>query len=193
MEAGTLFPVAILAALSGIAALRLSWARPRRSVALNTLGWGLLLGSILCGCLAYGAWGASVAALCAMGLAMLLLAAAAIMSPPSRQARSAERRVGMLPESGEPLGLGRRAVTFALTVIAAFAASVCAGLGLRQIWFTLGHNEANANVIALFAVPIVWTALAYLLLMARSRRSQLVMLLVAALPILPGAMLGGTP
>ena len=62
--------------LAGIALLRLAWSLPHRSPVWNGAGWLALAAAVLCGWGSAGAWGASVAALCAMGAAFVALAVA---------------------------------------------------------------------------------------------------------------------
>ena len=73
-----------IAAIAGIAVLRLSWGRDHRSATLNTAGWASLGGGTVAGWLAAGAWGATVVSLWAMGAALVCLAAAAWVLPPAR-------------------------------------------------------------------------------------------------------------
>lgn len=188
-------PILWLAAalgVAGIGVLRHAWARPRRSRAANGIGWGLLALSSLGAGMTDGAWGISVAALCAMFAAFAVLAVAGIRSPEKR-GRASSRRVGMLPEQGEPRRIGRRTVTFLLTIVVGFAVSVGLGLAVRGLGGLLGWSEANANVLALFAVPVVWSVLVFVLLMQDTRRSQVLTLLACCVPVLPVLLSGVFP
>ena len=131
----------------------------------------------------------AVAALCATLAAFAMLAVAGLRSP-AREAKGSSRRVGLLPEKGEPRRIGRRTVTFLLTVVAGFAVSVGLGLALRGLGGLLGWSEANANVIALFSVPMVWSVLVFALLMQRTRRAQVATLLACCVPVLPVLLSG---
>jgi hypothetical protein len=179
-------PILWLAAalgVAGVGVLRHAWTLPRRSRAANGIGWGLLALSSLGAGMTDGAWGVSVAALCAMLAAFAVLAVAGIRSPEKR-ARASSRRVGMLPEQNEPKRIGRRTVTFLLTIVVGFAVSVGLGLSVRGLGGLLGWSEANANVLALFAVPVVWSVLVFFLLMQETRRNQILTLLACCVPVL---------
>ncbi len=175
--------------VAGVGALRYAWSLPRRSPMMNGIGWGLLVLSSVGAGLAEGAWGVSVAALCATLAAFAMLTVAGIRSP-ARQAKGSSRRAGMLPERGEPRRIGRRAGTFLLTIVAGFAVSIGLALAIRGLGGVLGWSEANANVLALFSVPVTWSILVYVLLMQQSRHSQIATLLACCVPILPVLLSG---
>lgn len=189
MSGDAILWLGVAAAVAGVAVLRLAWSQPRRSIALNAAGWGLLLLALLSGSAAAGAWGASIASLFAMGAAAVLLFVAAVRSPAGRGTVS-NRRVKMLPEAGEPRRIGRRAATFAIVLLGGLLVSIVFAIGLRASGAALGWSEANSNATALFAVPVIWGVLACVLLMQESRRSQLLTLALCALPILPAALSG---
>ena len=130
-------------------------------------------------------------ALWAMGAAFAFLAVAAWQSPPARR-RASSRRAGMLPEAGEPLRLGHRFATFLLVVLAGMLAAIALAIAARWISLLAGASEANANVLALFVVPLAWTILAFLMLMTDSRKRQgaiLALSVAAALPALAAGQL----
>jgi hypothetical protein len=181
--------VAALAAVSGVTVLRAAWALDKRSLGANAAGWAMLAAAAGFGGAAAGAWGVAVAALVAMTAAAALLGWAALMSPPGRE-RASNRRVKMLPEAGEPLRLGRRLATFALVGVAGFAASIALAIGLRWLVLAIGWSEANANSLALFAVPLAWGVLATILLMQHTRRSQIATLAIASAPLIPALLAG---
>lgn len=181
--------IAAALGVAGVAALRFAWSLPKRSPVANGIGWGLLAISSIGAGLAEGAWGVAVAALCATLAAFAVLAVAGVRAPAGR-AKASNRRVGMLPEAGEPRRIGRRVVTFLLTIVAGFAVSIGLGLALRGLGGALGWSEANANVVALFSVPLVWSALVFALLMQRSRRAQALTLLACCVPVVPVLLSG---
>lgn len=181
--------LAALAATAGVATLRVAWAQPQRSRAINGLGWILLALAALSGGHEAGAWGVSIAALVGMGAAFVLLAVAGFASP-RKEAPASNRRVGMLPEAGEPLALARRGLTFAITIGLATASALGIAIALRAIADLAGASEADANVVALFAMPLAWALLVYAVLMTARRRTQLLLLGLAALPALPLALIG---
>ncbi|WP_156141030.1 hypothetical protein [Sphingomonas sp. 37zxx] len=173
--------------VGGVAALRYGWSQPKRSAAINALGWAALIASVGSGWLDSGAWGVAVAALVTMTAAFTALAIAAARSPQGRAA-SPSRRAGMLPPPGEPRRIGRRVATFVMVVPGGFFASVALALSVRGFGMWLGWGEANANVAALYTVPITWAMLATALLMQTRRRSQITTLLacmLAAIPFVP--------
>lgn len=184
-----LFFAATAGAIAAVAVLRLSWARPRRSVALNATGWLILLLSLAAGWACAGAWGVSILSLWAMGAAFVVLAAAAWTSPPARR-KPSSRRAGMLPDAGEPLRLGGRIATFLIVVLAGMVAAVALGLATRWLALLIGASAANANVLALFVVPLGWTILAFLILMTESRRHQIAILAAAVATAIPSLASG---
>lgn len=177
------------AALAGIAALRLSWSRPRRSARLNALAWLMLGGAGVLGWTAAGAWGLAVIMLVATGAACLLLAHAAFERPRMVRRASAAMRTaaGTAPRGGWGRW-GRGLLTFALTGPLALAVSVAVALALRLVALRWPVAEADGNVMVLGLVPLVWPLLTFAMLMAERRRTQLAMLAVplaaAMLPLL---------
>jgi hypothetical protein len=176
--------VAAALGVAGVAVLRFAWSLPERSAAWNGTGWALLGVAALLAAAAEGAWGLSVAALAAMGAAFVALAEAGLRSPQGR-ATASNRRVGMLPEKGEPRRIGGRVATFLLTIVAGFAVSVGLGLAVRGLGGLLEWSETNANVTALYSVPVAWSVLVFVLMMQRQRRSQVLTLLACTVPVLP--------
>lgn len=189
MAQDSLFLTAMVTAIAAIVVLRLSWARPRRSIAGNGAGWLLLAVAVGAGWMVAGAWGVTVIALWAMGAAFVLLALAAYRSPPARR-KASSRRAGMLPEGGEPLHLGGRCATFFLIVLAGMAASIALAIAVRWLSLLAGAGEANANVLALFVAPLAWTGLAFLILMIESRKGQLAILAACGATALPALATG---
>ncbi|ASK87936.1 hypothetical protein [Sphingorhabdus sp. SMR4y] len=185
------FVAGSVAAVAAILVLRFSWARPRRSPALNGLGWLLLVFSLFAGAATAGAWGISVMALWAMGAAFAILAIAAWQSPPARR-KPSSRRAGMLPEGDEPLRIGGRIVTFLLIVVAAMISSIALAITTRWLALLMGASEGNANVLALFAAPLAWTILAFLVLMTESRRRQLAIIALPLISAIPAFVMGSS-
>lgn len=189
MASATVLPFANLLAIAAIAVLRLSWGQSKRSPMLNVLGWLAMALALVAGWSAAGAWGVSIVSLWAMGAAFIVLAHSGWRSPQARRAAS-NRRAGMLAEAGEPKRLGGRFLTFAIVVVAGMFASIALAVTARWVALLAGANEANANVIALFAAPLGWTVLVFLLLMTRSRKRQMT-LLAAPLASAIAAFLSG--
>ena len=181
---------ASLAAIGAVILLRLAWSRPRRSIALNTAGWGLIVLATVAGWRAEGAWGATVAALFAMDSALLFLAFAAVTAR-ANGSKPSNRRAGMLPEAGEPRAIGRRMLTFLLVALAGAASSIALALGARSLAGAAGAAEADANAIALFLMPLAWAVLSVLLLMETRRRRQIALLLLCLLAGAPAFAGGG--
>lgn len=173
-----------LAAILAVVLLRVAWSKPKRSHALNGAGWSLLLTGVAAGGAAAGAWGIAIISLAAMVAAFVALAVAGLGSPPGR-ATASSRRVGLLPEPGEPRRIGRRITTFLLTIVAGFIVSIGLGLAVRSLGDLLDWSASDANVAALFTVPLAWSVLVFVLLIQERRRSQIVMLLVCCVPALP--------
>lgn len=167
------------AALAGIAVLRLSWGRPRRSTRLNALAWLALGGAAVLGWIAAGAWGLAVVMLVATGAACLLLAHAAFEQPRMlRRAKAAPRGQAGTAPRGAWRRWGRGWLTFALTGPLALLVSVAIALALRLLALRWPVAEADGNVMVLGLVPLVWPLLTCAMLMAERRRTQLAMLAV---------------
>lgn len=181
-----------LAAIAGVAVLRFSWARRKRSHGLNLGGWTLLLFAAVSGWAAAGAWGVSVEALAALAAAFVFLGWAGWTSPPGA-AKASNRRAGMLPEGGAPLALGRRLVTFLVVGVLALFASMGLALGVRLLALLGGVGEADANVLALLLTPLAWSVLAFILLMTGDRRRQFAMLALGSLAAVPAFLQGVHP
>jgi hypothetical protein len=75
-------------------------------------------------------------------------------------------------------------------MIAGFAVSVGLAAAMRGLGGLLGWDEANANALALFTVPLAWAVLCTVLLMQTRRRDQIVTLALCALPTLPVLLSG---
>ncbi|WP_184075032.1 hypothetical protein [Sphingomonas prati] len=180
--------VACALGAGAVGVLRGARSLERRASGWNSLGWGLIVASVLSGWAAAGAWGVSVAALVTMGAAFVALTVAAIRCPRGR-AVAAGRRVAV--QAREPRAIGRRVTTFVMVMPGGFAAAILLALGLRWLGLAVGWGEANANVAALYAVPVGWAVLITILLMQVRRRSQVATLLVSGatgLPMLMGAV-----
>jgi hypothetical protein len=190
--ASPLLWIAAAMGAAGVAVLRHAWSLPERSAGWNTAGWSLLLASTVVAASAEGAWGVAVAAMIAMGAALFALTAAGLGSPRGR-ATASNRRVGLLPEGGEPRRIGRRLGTFGLVIGGGLAASIGLAAALRGLGGLLGWHEANSNALALFAVPLLWAVLSTALLMQTRRRDQLATLLVCTVPALPVLLSGALP
>jgi hypothetical protein len=175
--------------IGAVAVLRFAWSLPRRSVTWNAAGWGLLAAACVGGAIAEGAWGAAIAALLIMAAAAIALAVAAAKSPRGRVAAST-RRVGMLPERGEPRRIGRRFGTFGLVMIGGLVISVGLAMAVRGLGALLEWNEANSNALALFTVPLAWAVLSTILLMQERRRDQVLTLVASGLPLIPVLVAG---
>jgi hypothetical protein len=178
------------AIVAAVLQLRRAWGLPRRSAAQNAIAWALMLAGAVFALAGEGAWGLAVASLGGMTAAVLLIAHAGWMSPRSK-ARASERRVHMLPESGEQRQIGRRLLTFILTVPLGFLASLLAVLGARVLVGMAGWSDADGNAMALLLLPVVWALLAFWLLMRPGRREQLIWLAAPAAAGLGLIWIGG--
>lgn len=167
-------------AVAAILLLRYAWSRPRRSVPLNGAAWVLLLAAVVLSAAAAGAWGVAITSLVATFAAALCLAQAALMAPAGK-ANASNRRANMLPQMGEPMHIGRRFVTFLITVPGAFLTVLIVSVASRGLTGPLGWHEADANVLSLFLVPVLWCILATLLLIWPGRRTQLLLLVIPAI------------
>ncbi|MEQ8310918.1 MAG: hypothetical protein RIA72_09495 [Sphingopyxis sp.] len=165
--------------VAAVLQLRRAWGLPRRSTAANTIGWTLLLTGAILALAGNGAWGLAVASLAGMATAALLLAHAGWTAPKGK-GRASDRKAHMLPKRGEPRALGRRLLTFLLTVPLAFAASLLAALGARALAGMAGWSDADGNAMTLLLLPLLWGILAFWLLMLPRRRAQWTCLAVPA-------------
>lgn len=177
-------------AVTAVAVLRLSWGRPARNAALNAVGCAFAVIALGAGAVYAGAWGIAVVSLFAMGAAALLLAWSAWQTSPNARRSASNRRVGMLPEAGEPARLGGRIATFLIVTVGGLIASVALAVASRSLAVTAQANEANANVAALFTAPLGWTILTFVLLIAPSRKRQLAVILGTIATAIPAILTG---
>lgn len=178
-------------AVAGVAVLRVSWGRAKRSTPLNIAGWAALAGALVVADRAAGEWGVTVAVLIATGAAFIALAFAAVK--PVRKVRARTVRtshqgvdeVHFRPCSG--------LLTFAITGPLALVTSILVALAVRALIVGAGGAEADGNVAVLAAVPIVWPILTFALLMMSGRKSQLGWALGLAVLSAPFVFLQGGP
>lgn len=178
------------AIVAAVLQLRRAWGLPRRSAAANGIGWALMFVGAVLALADHGAWGLAVASLCGMASATLLLAHAGWTAPKGK-GRASDRKAHMLPEQGEPRHIGRRLLTFLLTVPLAFAAALLAALGVRALAGMAGWSDADGNATALLLLPLLWGILAFWLLMLPRRRSQWTCLAIPAVAGLGLIFIGG--
>jgi hypothetical protein len=174
---------------ASVALLRFAWSLPKRNARWNAAGWGLLVASVAAAWSSEGAWGTAIAGLVTIGAAFIALTFAALKAPPGR-AQPSNRRVGMLPQGSEPRRIGRRLGTFLLVTLGGLTASLALALTLRGVGGSLGWNEADTLVLALFSVPLSWAILASVLLMQEDRQRQVVTLLACGVPAVPVLLFG---
>lgn len=178
------------AAILGVLLLRRAWGLPRRSVALNGAAWALIVLGAALGIAGNGAWGAAIVSLFGMGMAALLLAQAAAASRPGKT-RASDRKAHILPAEGEPRRIGRRLLTFLITVPLAMLVSLLVALAARALAGLGGWAEADSNGLALLMMPLLWGVLAFALLMMPRRRTQFMWLLFPAAASLGLIWIGG--
>jgi len=178
------------AIVAAVLQLRRAWGLPRRSAVQNATAWALMLAGAVLALAGEGAWGLAVASLGGMTAAALLIAHAGWTSPRGK-ARASERRVHMLPGSGEPRHIGRRLTTFLFIVPLGFAASLLAVLGARALAGMAGWSDADGNAMTFLLLPLLWALLAFWLLMRPSRREQLAWLAAPAAAGLGMIWIGG--
>lgn len=164
--------------VAAIAMLRYAWGQPKRSAKLNAAAWALLAAALTLAAEASGAWGVAIAALAGTGTAFVMLAWAALTAPRGR-AKPLERSVHLL-DSGAPLDIGRRLLTFLITVPLALIVSFELGLAARTLAEEAGWGDADGNVLMLLAMPLAWAVLMVALLMTARRRTQAALLLAPA-------------
>lgn len=184
-----LLTAACIGSIGGVATLRYAWALPRRSMAVNSAGWLLLLTATGLAWNAAGAWGASIASLAAMTAAFVALTFAAATSPPAKQ-KASNRRVRMLPEKGEPLRIGGRIATFLLVAVVAALLSVALAIAIGHAARLGGWSEANSTVVALASMPVIWAVIAFFMTMQTRRSAQIKVMALAGLPLVPILALG---
>jgi hypothetical protein len=187
--ADTLLIAASASAACGNAVLRYAWSLPRRSTALNGMGWGVFLAGIIAGWWSAGAWGTTIASLFGMAPALLFLGHAAATAP-AANAKASNRRVNMLPEQGEPLHLARRFMTFFIVAIVALIVSVGLGVATHSLMAWAGAAPANSIVAGFFMMPLAWGLLAYALLMEERRARQWALLGILAVPGILAVFIG---
>tara|TARA_Y100000815_G_scaffold129580_1_gene116982 strand:+ start:995 stop:1573 length:579 start_codon:yes stop_codon:yes gene_type:complete len=178
-------------AVAGVAVLRVSWGKPKRSTPLNIAGWAALVVALVVADSAAGEWGITVAILIATGAAFVALAIAG--AKPVRKARA--RTVRTSHQGTDEMKSRPRSglLTFAITGPLALAVSLLVALAVRALIVGAGGAEADGNVAVLATVPIVWPVLAFALLMMSARKAQLGWALGLAVLSAPFVFLQGGP
>lgn len=149
--------VALVLCLAGPVALRLGWQRAPLPVGL---GWGALgLAAVLLA-RGEGAWGLALGATCAMACATLILAQAGLVTPGPRRVVAERPGLRVPSPSFDPVDLARRIGVFLIVAVLDLAASLLAAWGVQRALFRSGMDEADAIAIGLFALPLLWAALA---------------------------------
>jgi hypothetical protein len=97
----------------------------------------------------------------------------------------------MLPAQGEPRRIGRRLLTFLVTVPLAMLVSLLVALAARALAALGGWAEADSNALTLLLLPLLWGILAFALLMMPRRRTQILWLLLPAAASLGLIWIGG--
>ena len=178
-------------AVAGVAVLRVSWGKPKRSTPLNIAGWAALVVALVVADSAAGEWGITVAILIATGAAFVALAIAG--AKPVRKARA--RTVRTSHQGTDEMKSRPRSglLTFAITGPLALAVSMLVALAVRSLIVGAGGAEADGNVAVLATVPIVWPVLAFALLMMAGRKAQLGWVMGLAVLSAPFVFLQGGP
>ena len=178
-------------AIAGVAVLRVSWGRAKRSLPLNLAGWAALLAALVVADRAAGEWGITVAILVATGAAFVALAFAATEKVRKGRAKAVRTAHRGSDEAATPRRSGW--LTFLITGPLALAASLLLALAVRALIVSAGGAEADGNVAVLAVVPLAWPILAFALLMMAHRRAQLAWVLGIAALSAPFLMLQGGP
>ena len=178
-------------AVAGVAVLRVSWGKAKRSTPLNIAGWAALAAALVVADRAAGEWGITVAILVATGAAFVALAIAG--AKPVRKARA--RTVRTSHQGTDEMKSRPRSglLTFAITGPLALAVSMLVALAVRSLIVGAGGAEADGNVAVLATVPIVWPVLAFALLMMAGRKAQLGWVMGLAVLSAPFVFLQGGP
>lgn len=189
MSGDALVMAAISCMGAGVAMLRWAWQLSKRSIAANSIAWSMIAAGCILGWAGEGAWGASLAVLSGMTVAGILLMVAALRSPAGKAVAS-NRRVGMLPERGEPLRLWRRIYTFVIVALLAGLASISVAILINAMGIMAGMEAADRTATALLLMPLVWAVLAFVLLMQATRKKQILTLLICCLSAIPAFVAG---
>ena len=178
-------------AVAGVAVLRVSWGKAKRSTPLNIAGWAALAAALVVADRAAGEWGITVAILVATGAAFIALAIAG--AKPVRKARAKTARTSHQGTDEMKSRSRSGLLTFAITGPLALAVSMLVALAVRSLIVGAGGAEADGNVAVLATVPIVWPVLAFALLMMAGRKAQLGWVMGLAVLSAPFVFLQGGP
>lgn len=178
-------------AVAGVAVLRVSWGKPKRSTPLNIAGWAALAAALVVADRAAGEWGITVAILVATGAAFIALAIAG--AKPVRKARAKTARTSHQGTDEMKSRSRSGLLTFAITGPLALAVSMLVALAVRALIVGAGGAEADGNVSVIATVPIVWPVLAFALLMMSARKAQLGWVMGLAVLSAPFVFLQGGP
>lgn len=183
--------IAATLAIAGVAVLRLSWGKPKRSTILNISGWGPLLVALVVGDSAAGEWGVAVTVLVATFAACVALAFAA--AKPARKARAKTIRTSHRGSSEVAVTQRSGWVTFVIAGPLALVASLLLALAIRAVILLAGGAEADGNVAVLATVPVAWPILSFALLMMTHRAPQFACVAGIAALSAPFLLLQGGP
>jgi len=174
---------AILACAGAMLLVRIGWGGPRGVAAA---GWGLALVALgVLGALA-GAWG--IAAGCVAGMAAALgIVLQAGWTAPARSRRVAREPASVTLPHGST-ELAQRFAVFVLVVPVAFVAAQWCAFGMQAFARQAGGGEADATVLALFAQPVLWTAM---MTWQMTRRGPTAMVMPPAIAAAAGTILWG--
>tara|TARA_B100001179_G_C18580752_1_gene399805 strand:- start:698 stop:1276 length:579 start_codon:yes stop_codon:yes gene_type:complete len=183
--------LASMLAIAGVAVLRVSWGRAKRSLPLNLSGWAALITALVVADSAAGEWGVTIAILVATGAAFVALAFAAVK--PVRKVKA--KAVRTVHRGADENAAARRSgwLTFLITGPLSLGASILLALAMRALIVMAGGAEADGNVAVLAVVPIAWPIFAFALLMMSRRRVQLAWVFGVAALCAPFLMFQGGP
>ncbi|MEZ0495017.1 hypothetical protein [Sphingomonas sp. IW22] len=173
----------LLVAAIGAVLLRLGWdAREPAQLRLTLAGWAAIGGALAVLTARDGAWGLATGSLPVMLVAFALLGREALASSaPARSARIPDSAPSVRLHAADWRDVGRRVAIFVLTVPVAGAVSLLVGLACAAIARSGGASDVNANVLAMFVTPSLWSVLGITLMLGMRARDMVAPLAVTGL------------
>ncbi|RKQ71846.1 hypothetical protein DES40_1177 [Litorimonas taeanensis] len=158
---------------SGLFALRNAWKTKTAGLAIILAGWGAIFLALIAWSFAGGgadrgvSWGIIVVSL----QALIFVAYSASQDKPQiKRIKTVKARNQKATSKLSALEVLKRVGTFLTVVLLCGAVSFLTALGLHECLLALGMLVSNALVTALFFFPIIWAALASVVLITRNQR-----------------------
>jgi hypothetical protein len=144
---------ALLLCASGPWLLRYGWQYKRSPV---ILAWVAMASAAITLTAGEGAWGLAAGTTAAMASASLVLAHAALVTPPPGRPPRGRIPLPLPPVPANWPDVVRRLSVFGIVAVLDLAASLWLAWTVQRALFRQGINEADTTALALFLFPLLW-------------------------------------